>query len=79
MSTTEENSFISASNVSPALNMTSTQAIEVPLFAGSNVHTISGCSFHIYRGPVTIQQNKEAMRKSSKRCRLHVIDRDLDD
>ena len=76
--TTEENSFISASNVSPALNMTSPQATEVPLFAGSNVHTISGCSFHIYRGPVTIQQNKEETRKPSKRRRL-VIDSDVDD
>ena len=47
MSTTQENSLISASNVSPALNMTSPQATEVPLFAGSNVYTISGCSFHI--------------------------------
>jgi ribosomal protein S12 len=59
--------------------MTSPQATEVPLFAGSNVHTISGCSFHIYRGPVTIQQNKEETRKSSKRRRLHVIDSDVDD
>jgi hypothetical protein len=56
------------------------QATEVPLFAGSNVHTISGCSFHIYRGPVTIQQNNdvEEARKASKRRRI-VIDSDEDD
>ncbi len=78
MSTAQENSLISASNESPALNMTSPQATEVPLFAGSNVHTISGCSFHIYRGPVTVQQNHETTGKSNKRRRL-VIDSDVDD
>ncbi len=64
--------------VSPALNMTSPQATEVPLFAGLNVHTISGCSFHIYRGPVTVQQNHETTGKSNNRRRL-VIDSDVDD
>ena len=78
LSTTQENSFISASNVSPALNMTYPQATEVPLFAGSNVHTISGCNFHIYCGPVTVQQNHEETGKSNKRRRL-VIDSDEDD
>ncbi len=49
------------------------------LFAGSkNVHTISGCSFHIYRGPVTVQQNHETTGKPNKRHRL-VIDSDVDD
>ena len=77
-STTQKNSFISASNVSPALNITYPQATEVPLFAGSNVHTISGCNFHIYRGPVTVQQNHEETGKSNKRRPL-VIDSDEDD
>ena len=66
LSTTRENSFISASNVSPALNMTYPQATEVPLF------------FHIYRGPVTVQQNHEETGISNKRRRL-VIDCDEDD
>ena len=78
LSTTQENSFISASNVSPALNMTYPQATEVPLFAGSNVDTISGSNFHIYCRPVTVQQNHEETGKSNKRRRL-VIDSDEDD
>ena len=80
MSTAQENSLISASNVSPlaSIEYYISTSHRSAFFAESNVHTISGCSFHIYRGPVTVQQNHETTGKSNKRRRL-VIDSDVDD
>ena len=79
MSTTEENSFISASNVSSALNMTSPQPPKCLCLLGQMSTPYLAVVFISTVGPVTIQQNKEETRKSSKRRRLHVIDSDVDD
>ena len=44
------------------------QMVAPPLFAGSNVQTVSSCSFQVYQGPVTIVQET----KPPKRRRITI-------
>ena len=46
-------------------------SVEASLFARSNVQTVSGCSFQICKGPVTIAQERQET-KPLKRRRIFI-------